>query len=66
MQTKTDAASIIARYVSLPPASARAIAAQLSDDRRNELESNGIVAARVAEIVNEFLAAADKAAADEQ
>ena len=66
MSDTTKTASIIARYVSIPPASARAIAAALSDTARDAIESDGTTAAQVVEIVNAYLATADKAAADEQ
>lgn len=62
---KTDAASIIARYMSIPPASARAIAAALDSGRRMVIETSGVTAAQVVGIVNAHLAQTDKAAADE-
>lgn len=62
---KTDAASLIHRYVSVAPATARAIAAKLPASQVEEIE-RGASAARVNEIVNLHLAASDKATADAQ
>lgn len=60
---KNDAASIVARYVTVSPMMARAIVDGMSDDARREIEA-GAAAARVAELVNEHLASEQKAAVD--
>lgn len=62
-QRKTDAASLIHRYLSISPAQARAIAQAMPGDVVAQI-TEATPGAKVVELVNAHLAATDKASAD--
>lgn len=62
-QRKTDAASLIHRYVAISPAQARAIAQAMPADIVAQI-TEATPGARVVELVNSHLATTSKAAAD--